>query len=87
MAAEASGAWLRRAVQGRVAGRGVRQQSEGAAQERVSRVVVVQDNEAEQAARAGCGRVDARANIRAGGTTVPASQGAGQGSRWLRVPT
>jgi hypothetical protein len=41
----------------------------------------------QQAARAGCGLVvDARANVGAGGATVLASQGASQGSRWLRDP-
>ena len=81
-----AGAWLRRAVRGRVAGRAVRQA------DRARREVRLREGErtrtgVQQAARAGCGLVvDARADIGAGGATVLASQGASQGSRWLRDP-
>jgi hypothetical protein len=80
------GGWLRRAVRGRVAGRAVRQA------DRARREVRLREGErtrtgGQQAARAGCGLVvDARAKIGAGGATVLASQGASQGSRWLRDP-
>lgn len=81
MAAEASGAWL---TSGRARGETAER---GSGAEEVSRAVVVQDNGAGRAARAGCGRVDARAMIGAGGTTVLASQGAGRGLSLAPVPT